>query len=263
MALDQLERSTYLATEARRSDPDRYLCALFAPAERRSAVLGLILFHHELARIPELVSQPMAGLIRYQWWREAVAEPGRGLPPRQHPVVRELAAMLDHGWVAEADLQALIDAREPALDGAVTGTPGELEAFAAATGGALQELVYRVLGGADTAAAQAAQKIGTAFGLIGLLRALAIEARRARPAPEPATIQAVLRAATRRARELVDAGRDGAGRPPRAEMAAFLPATLTDGYVRQIERSPDASHDLTRPALIPLMLWARVALRRP
>ena len=173
--MDPLERSTYLATEARKSDPDRYLCALFAPPERRDAVLGLVLFHHELARVAEIVSQPMAGLIRYQWWREAVAEAAAGQPPRQHPVVLELATALDRGWVAEAGLLALIDAREPALERLGASDPAELEAFAAATSGALQALIYRALGGEDAAEESAARAIGTALGLVGMARALGLE----------------------------------------------------------------------------------------
>ena len=81
----------YLAAELRKSDPDRYLCALLVPAERRAVVMAMVFLDHELARVPELVSQPMAGLIRYQWWREAIDEAAAGRP-REQPVVEELAA---------------------------------------------------------------------------------------------------------------------------------------------------------------------------
>ena len=39
---------------ARAHDPDRFLCALFAPADRREALFVLIAFNHELARAREL-----------------------------------------------------------------------------------------------------------------------------------------------------------------------------------------------------------------
>ena len=131
--LEADERSTYLAEEARRCDPDRYLCALLSPAGRRDAVLGLILFNHELARIPELVSQPMAGMIRYQWWRDALDEISAGKPARQHPIVSELAVGIARGWIDAAVLQQMIDAREPALAEAAGGDPAEIERFVAAT----------------------------------------------------------------------------------------------------------------------------------
>ena len=58
------EGSCYLLAETKRRDPDRYLCALFAPADRRDSVLALVLFNDELARILKVVTQPMTGLIR-------------------------------------------------------------------------------------------------------------------------------------------------------------------------------------------------------
>ena len=54
------------------ADYDRYLSALFAPACRREALFALIAFNHEIARIPEAVSEPMLGRIRLQWWREVL-----------------------------------------------------------------------------------------------------------------------------------------------------------------------------------------------
>ena len=56
----------------RRHDPDRFLTALFAPPEKRDALLTLYAFNHELARAREAVSEPPLALIRLQWWREVV-----------------------------------------------------------------------------------------------------------------------------------------------------------------------------------------------
>lgn len=269
MPVNPLERSTYLADEARKADPDRYLCALFASPERRNAVLGLVLFHHELARVAEIVSQPMAGLIRYQWWREAVTEAAAGQTPRQHPVVLELAQALAQGWVREAELIALIDAREPALEQVLASDPATLEGFAAATSGALQRLVYGALGGSDAVAAGAAGTIGTAFGLIGLGRALALEAGRPRRSddaaerPDSEAVAMLLGTIAARSRELVRAGQQQAGRPARHLMAAFLPAILTTGYLDRLGSDPAAAADLARSPLAPLALWASVLLRRP
>ena len=115
------EGSSYLLAETKRRDPDRYLCALFAPADRRDSVLALVLFNGELARIPTAVTQPMTGLIRLQWWRDALDELAAGGRPRRHPVVEALADLLVKGHAVPHALHAMIDAREPALDGA-TGT---------------------------------------------------------------------------------------------------------------------------------------------
>ena len=61
----------------RRHDPDRFLTALFAPPEKRDALLTLYAFNHELARAREVASEPPLALIRLQWWREVV-EGARG-----------------------------------------------------------------------------------------------------------------------------------------------------------------------------------------
>ena len=45
-------------TQVRRHDPDRFLTAAFAPAEKRDALLTLFAFNHELARAREVVSEP-------------------------------------------------------------------------------------------------------------------------------------------------------------------------------------------------------------
>jgi phytoene/squalene synthetase len=248
------ERAAYLAAEARKSDPDRYLCALLAPTDRRAAVMAMILLDHELARVPELVSQPVAGLIRYQWWREAIDEASAGRP-RQQPVVEELAAAISRDWVAASALQQLIDAREPLLDGTTGTTPAAVEAFARTTAGALQGLIYRSLGGKAEREADAAVTIGTGTGLLGVARALAREAaeREQRVEVEGASRELVARAA-----DLLRGGRAAAGRPARRQMAAFLPAVLAEARLRHW---PQRAERL--PALAPLVLVARAMLRRP
>jgi len=61
-----------LAALVRRHDRDRYQTALFAPADRREAMFALYAFNYEIARVREIVTQPMLGQIRLQWWREIV-----------------------------------------------------------------------------------------------------------------------------------------------------------------------------------------------
>ena len=89
--MKQSELSPGLAARARAADPDRYLCALFADAPRRGALFALILFNAEIARVREVVSEPMLGQIRLQWWREAIDEIYRG-QGRRHEVADPLAA---------------------------------------------------------------------------------------------------------------------------------------------------------------------------
>jgi 15-cis-phytoene synthase len=252
--------TAYLLAEARRHDPDRYLCALLAPAERRHALLTLALLNHELARIPEIVSQPMAGMIRLQWWREALEEIISGRPARRHPVVAALSAVVEAGVVDPHALQALIDAREPALE-RIPADAVALEAYAAATGGALQAAAYAVLGGRSRTAAAGATAIGTAFALTRLSSSLGQEAARVGEPDAGSATLALVGTMHARVAELLGEGRTLANRPPRMHMAAFLPAALADSYLRQLRNR--ASGPLSRPPGAPLWLAARTLARRP
>src|SRR5579859_2497108 len=88
-------------------DPDRFLTALFAPAERRETLFLLYAFNHELARAREVASEPTLALIRLQWWREVV-EGAR----RRHEVAGPLGEALDARRLDKDDLLAMVEGRE-------------------------------------------------------------------------------------------------------------------------------------------------------
>ena len=75
----------------RRSDEDRWLAINYGPEPLRRKLFALHAFHAELKRIPVLVSEPMIGEIRLQWFRDALGELRSGKPPRQHLVIEELS----------------------------------------------------------------------------------------------------------------------------------------------------------------------------
>ena len=249
--MDARERSDYLVAEARRHEPERFLTSLFAPAERRDAMLALILLDHELARIPARLRQPMAGLIRYQWWRDAVEEMVRGEPPRSHPVVAALDRLVRADPQAATLLQCLIDAHEQRLP--LQGTVAQpMEQLAAETGRLLQRLIYRSLGGRDEAHEQAAADIGAGFNLVA--------------AATEALDSAGRRHRLEAAEALLSRGRHAAGRPPRQVIAAFLPAALARMHLRRLRRPGlDRKGPLPplRPVRAPLTLLLRFAIRRP
>src|SRR5436309_9863777 len=109
---DAAADETSLSALVRRHDRDRYQTALFAPAERREALLALYAFNYEIARVRETVSEPMLGQIRLQWWREVLDAAYAGAPPRQHPVVVPLAAAIREFELSRGYFDRLIDSRE-------------------------------------------------------------------------------------------------------------------------------------------------------
>ena len=60
------------AQEVRRHDWDRYLFTLFAPADVREDLFTILAFNTEIARIPDMVSEPLLGQIRLQWWQDSI-----------------------------------------------------------------------------------------------------------------------------------------------------------------------------------------------
>lgn len=174
------ESTAYCAEMLCRQDHERYLTCLFAPASARPALFALYAFNLEVAKTPDVVSEPTIGLVRLQWWRDAVASAyaGRAMP---HAVVEALGqAIATHG-LTQTHFERLIDAREADLETEPPADLATLEAYARDTSSRLLLLALEVLrpgGGPDDAAEQAAESVGQAWALTGLLRAVPFHARR-------------------------------------------------------------------------------------
>ena len=111
----------------RRVDPDRWLSSRFvANASTRADVIALYAYDHELARAPQVASNPLLGEIRLSWWREVLDEAFDGRPARPHPTVQALVGVIARRGLSRGPLEAMIDARYRELD----ATPmTELEAL--------------------------------------------------------------------------------------------------------------------------------------
>ncbi len=166
---DNETRAKLVLDLARRYDRDRLLVCLFTPAEIRPTLAALVLLHAELARIPELVSEPMAGLVRYQWWREQIEHAAAG-GGGAHPALDLLLPELAEGRISAAILTGMLDAHEALFEGGSLAGLAELEEYAARTSGRLQRLLTDRLTGGRKDVMDPAERIGTAYGIVGLLR---------------------------------------------------------------------------------------------
>lgn len=228
-----------LAERARARDPDRFLCALFAPAARREALFLLIAFNHELARAREATSHPLAAQIRLQWWREVVEAAGDGAPPRRHEIAEPLRAAIAAGRLDAAALLGMIAAREAEAQPEGIATEADLVAFLRGSAGGWSHAAGLALG-ATAAEAERLRALGAAYGLAGVLRSVAAHAGQGRcllPADRLAraglSAEAVIAAPARAwplRREMAAEGLAalaGASREvPAAAIAAALPAVL-------------------------------------
>ena len=169
----------YCADQLRQFDRDRYtICATTGGTARR-ALFALFAFNLEIAKIREIVSEPMLGQIRLQWWREAIEGIYAGTP-RQHAVVTALADAVGRCNPSRARFDRLIDARAFDLEDRQPGTIEDLIAYADATSGELTGLVLEMLGAAEHAAQGKGRDAGIAWALNGLLRAIPFHAAQRR-----------------------------------------------------------------------------------
>jgi NADH dehydrogenase [ubiquinone] 1 alpha subcomplex assembly factor 6 len=169
------DAAAWCAQEVRRHDRERWLTALFAPEPARGHLMVLYALNLELARARETVSQPALGLMRLQWWREALDEIAAGRP-RAHPVAQALRGLpLDR-----AVLDRLLAAREADMEDLPIADLAALEAYADGTAATLAHLALDLLGAGDTASRAAARHAGIAWAMVGLIRAVPFHAAQRR-----------------------------------------------------------------------------------
>jgi phytoene synthase len=173
----------------RKSDYDRYAASVFAPKPVRGHLCALYAFNYEIAKTAETVSEPLAGQIRLQWWREAIGELCEG-KRREHPVVLALAETFRAHDLPQSLFDQMIDAREWDLDAMPFQDMAGLEAYADATSGNVMRLAARILGAGEFLDG-AAREAGIAYAIVGLLRAMPYRAANRRLALPLANLRAV------------------------------------------------------------------------
>jgi len=241
----------YCAGEVRRHDRDRYVAALFAPDPERRALIALAAFNLEIAKIRESVSEPMLGEIRLQWWREALDGITAGAP-RQHAVVLALADTVGRHDLPPERLARMIDARAFDLEDRQPVDLDELAAYAGDTSGELACLALEALGVRGASHLAAGHALGTAWALVGLLRAVPFHAAQRRCyLPESVTAAAGLRPGALYGGTLGDALRAAVADVARAADEALV----------QVEAAAGEFPRAGRPVLL-LRHLARMDLRR-
>lgn len=155
-------------------DPVRFRNALFAGPADREDLFALYAFNLEIAKVSPMVSEPMIGEIRYQWWRDTLDMIYGGGQVRRHEVVDALTVAVRGRSLPRAPFDALIDARSRDLDPDFPSDENALERYLADTAGSLVQLSMRALGSeADGVAMQAGLAIGSAryLGAVPILAA--------------------------------------------------------------------------------------------
>jgi phytoene synthase len=266
----------------RASDKDRFLSALFAPAEHRRALYALYGFNVEVARVRELVKEPLAGEVRLQWWREALSaqRPGEA---RAHPVASALIEVIERYGLPLARFEDLIEARRFDLGGEFMGSLDQVERYARHTSSNLIELAARIVSD-GVSAPDFAVPAGISLGITSLLRTFALDAARGRLlVPADILVQhaivpqdilagrssdgliAALAGMREVAARYYGEARALIGASAQPLTAAWLPAALVPLYLRALKR---AERQPFRPVEVPQWrrqwaLWRAARAGRP
>ncbi|MEA2857484.1 MAG: 15-cis-phytoene synthase [Methylobacteriaceae bacterium] len=223
-------------------DRDRWLATLFVPAEKRPHLHALYAFNIEIARIRDVVSDPMPGEIRMQWWSDALEGETRG-DVRGHPVADAFLDTIAKCGLPRVDLTTLIEAHrfdlydDPMPDFAALG------AYCEATSSVLFRAAAKILAAHENAAGEAAHCAGIAYGLTGLLRDLPLHAARG---------QCFLPADLLAKHGVSPGGVVGRQDSPALRRALAELRAIARAHLEQANGALNLLHPPARPALLPL-----------
>lgn len=153
----------------RTRDRDRYLAGLFAEAEHRDGLWALFAFSSEIARVRDLVRDPLPGEIRLQWWRDFLEGQGHG-ETAANPVAAVLSQTIERYSLPVSALQAMIDARVFDLYDDPMPSLNDLEGYSGETSSLVMQLAMQILAGGEVpGSADAAGHAGVAHAMTGIL----------------------------------------------------------------------------------------------
>ena len=275
MALTVDRKLSYCAGMVRETAPERYLAALLAPTATRETLFALYAFDQEIGKVRHVTSQPMAGLIRLQWWRDALDAIAADRPAPAHPVAEALQTVLSAAPDCRALLDAALNARERELEDPPPANLTALEQQIEGSSATIVQTALVILGAGDAATLEVGRKIGVVVGVLDRLRSLEADLRQGRlllPIAEltrhgidpKATAEVgqdlapVIATIAGHGLDQLRAARAGRRLVPAAALPALLPGTLAGPHLRRLRRTRSVAGAKERTPFAPLrLLWHR------
>lgn len=177
MADPKTNQEISLAT-LRDIDRDRYLACLLSPDDKRGALAALYAFNAELARIRDLVHEPLPGEIRMQYWRDLLEGNAHG-STEANPLAAALLSAVETHRLPRQTLVNMIEARIFDLYDDPMESRTALEGYAGETASALIQLAGLILSSEEAMkSADAAGHAGVAQAISGMLLLMPLHQRR-------------------------------------------------------------------------------------
>jgi len=275
----------YCVDIVRKRDRETYLATLLLPAAMRRPAFALRAFNVEVSSVRDAVTEKAIGMMRLQFWRDAVAAAAAGATgggALANPVAGELSrAMIAHN-LSEDLVQRVIASRERFLSDRQFATLNDMDAYGRDAFASVNLLLLECLASVSGLnsrgghARHAAEQLGMAQGIVTQLRATPYAAAK-RAATLPADVmvehglstEALFRFRTKRGGETAAAPNPPEGLTTVVEVVAaraeehldncrfrsknlskderliMLPAVAVDAYLTALHRS---SCDVFAPA---------------
>ncbi|WP_131193862.1 phytoene/squalene synthase family protein [Lichenihabitans psoromatis] len=264
------EHYVHCEAHVRAGDRDFWLAMLFAPAAKRPHLYAVRAFLLEIAQVRERVTEPLAGELRLQWWRDAIEGEARG-DIASHPVAAALLDTIQTCRLPREVLTDLIEAHRFDLYDDPMSTLHDWENYCEQTAaGPIQVLAIILTGKQEPGGIGAASHAGVALSVIGQLADLSRHRTPvylpadllARHKLKPADIEAghatkqieqMLADMRGIARLHLDALRNQASTIEPAALPAYLLTSLVEPTLRLSERK--GRDPFTEPLLLPR--WKR------
>ncbi|PYH43845.1 uncharacterized protein BP01DRAFT_93958 [Aspergillus saccharolyticus JOP 1030-1] len=173
----------YCSNLLRKYDSPSYTLHTFIPRHAQPMYFALRALNVSLSQIPDTTSSHTIGLMRLQYWRDAVTKTLAGQPPKE-PIAILLAAAIEelrtrtHGQarISKGWLTRLINAREQTLTNDPYPNLAALESYAENTYSTLFYLTLSALPMTSVTADHLASHVGKAVGIAAVLRGLPLVA---------------------------------------------------------------------------------------
>jgi 15-cis-phytoene synthase len=171
------EAAGFCAELVRTHDFVHYAAALLVPAPPRRALLALYAFNVEISRVRALVSQPLPGEVRLQWWTDMLGGDGHG-GIEGNPVAAELLQAIQTYRLPVERLSRLIEEHQFDLYNDPMPTLAALEGYINDTSSALFSLAAMVVGPLSQEVEHLARHAGLAQGMVQVVASLPLDASR-------------------------------------------------------------------------------------
>jgi len=163
---------TYCRELVRTTDHEHYIASLLLPEKLRSATFAIRALGSEVAGVRDSVSDRTLGMVRTQFWKDAVAnmyQEGKTVP--NHPVVTEVKRLVDTSpQPSQKLLQDLVGSRDSFLADRPFSSLEQVEQYGEAAFSSIYLLLLELLGNDNGHAKHAATQLGKCEGLVTLLR---------------------------------------------------------------------------------------------